>query len=112
MIARAREIRGSSLAKSVAFSVFASLLPLLVVGVSVVGFIAHGQDDFASKVIERLGLTGSAADLFTDAIAASADARATTSVIGLDAAAHHRARPGGGGEGHLRRGVAGGRPRA
>ncbi len=62
---------------------FASLLPLLVVGVSVVGFISHGQDDFASKVIERLGLTGSAADLFTNAIATSEDARATTSVIGL-----------------------------
>jgi membrane protein len=67
----------------VAFSVFASLLPLLVVGIAVVGFVSHGRDDFANSVIERLGLTGSAADLFTDAIAASEDARATTSIIGL-----------------------------
>ena len=77
------EVGGGVSAKAIAFSMFASLLPLLIVGIAVIGFISHSNANFASDAIDKLGLTGSSADTFKSAITASDKNRAATSVIGF-----------------------------
>ena len=77
------EVGGDTSAKAIAFSMFASLLPLLIVGIAVIGFISHSNANFAGDAITKLGLTGSSADTFRSAISASENNRAATSIIGF-----------------------------
>jgi membrane protein len=81
--ARFGEIGGGPLSSSIALAGFLSLFPLLLVGIAAVGFIAKGDDDFTSTVIDNLNLQGRAAEVVEDAIhTAQGSARAAT-VIGL-----------------------------
>ena len=47
---------------------FLSLFPLLLLGISVVGFVASDRTDYADQVIDNLGLTGRAAEQVLDVI--------------------------------------------
>jgi membrane protein len=77
------EIGAAALASAITLSAFLSMIPLLVVGIAVLGFVASGQPDLGSSLVDRLGLTGAAADLIQDAVSQAADSRRAASVIGL-----------------------------
>lgn len=80
---RVGEINGGFAASAITVTIFLSLFPLLLVAIAVVGFIAHGNDDLASEVIDKLGLTGAGAETMTDALAKASESRQAASVIGL-----------------------------
>jgi membrane protein len=77
------EIGGGPLSSSIALATFLSLFPLLLVMISVVGFVSSGNADFTSDVISELGLQGEAADVVESAIATAEDSKRAASVIGL-----------------------------
>jgi len=76
-------IGGGPLSSSITLATFVSLFPLLLVLISVVGFLSHGNADFTSDVISQLGLQGEAAQAVEDAIVVAEDSRQAASIIGL-----------------------------
>jgi membrane protein len=80
---RVGDVGGGPLASSIALAAFLSLFPLLLVGISVVGFVAANDTGFVDDVIEQFGLTGSAADLVSDVVSNAQDSRRTASLIGV-----------------------------
>ena len=80
---RVSEINGGFAASAITVTIFLSIFPLLLVVIAVVGFIAAGNDDLASEVIDKLGLTGAAAETMTDALQKASDSRQVASVLGL-----------------------------
>ena len=80
---RVGEINGGFAASAITVTIFLSIFPLLLVAISIVGFIAAGNDDLAPDLIEKLGLTGPGAQTMTDALSKAADSRQAASVIGL-----------------------------
>lgn len=77
------ELGGAPLASALTLSAFLSLIPLVVVGIAIVGFVAAGSPDLGERLVEGLGLTGAAAELFTDAIDQATSSRRAASVVGL-----------------------------
>jgi membrane protein len=77
------ELEGGVAAAAVTLSIFVSLFPALLVGTAIVGFIANGRVDLAGDIIDRLGLTGTAANVMTDAVASAQHSRRAASVIGF-----------------------------
>lgn len=84
---RYREIHGGELASAVTLAAFLSLIPLLVVGVAVLGFLsAHwsGDTDLTSEVLDQLGMARTeAGQTLRDAIQTAEQSRKAASVIGL-----------------------------
>ena len=80
---RFSEVHGGFLAGSVTLAAFLSLFPLLLLLTAVVGFFSAGRPDLAGEVTRELGLTGDAARVVVDAIAAAESNRRTASVVGL-----------------------------
>ena len=62
------EFKGNNLAAAVAFQMFVSLFPLLLVVVAVVGLFARSDSTVAGDIIGKLGLQGDAARLLNDGI--------------------------------------------
>jgi membrane protein len=79
---RFSEVHGGYLAAAVTLTAFLSLFPLLLVAVAVVGFVAHGNQDLPREIIERMGLTGEAADAVTSAISTAERSRGTALGLG------------------------------
>ena len=77
------ELEGGVVAAAVTLSIFVSLFPALLVGTAIVGYIANGSVDLASDVIDRLGLSGTAADVMTEAISSAEKSRRAASIIGF-----------------------------
>src|SRR5438045_1086789 len=77
------EVHGSYLASAITLAAFVSIFPLLLVAIAVIGFITHNNPDFPRKVIEQLGLTGSAADTMVKSLATASKSRRAASVVGL-----------------------------
>jgi membrane protein len=77
------EIGGGPLSSSIALATFLSLFPLLLVGISVIGFLSAGNTDFTSDVISKLGLQGKAAEVVENAIGTAEDSKQAASIIGL-----------------------------
>ena len=80
---RVNDVGGGPLSSSIALAGFLSLFPLLLVGISVIGFVAAGRTDFPQEVIRQLGLTGEAADRMLDTIREAEDSRRVASIVGL-----------------------------
>jgi membrane protein len=80
---RVGDVGGGPLSSSIALAGFLSLFPLLLLGISVVGFVASDQTDFADRVIESLGLTGRAAEEVLGVIDKAEQSRRAASVVGL-----------------------------
>src|SRR5688572_5179248 len=68
------EIHGGYLAAAVTLAAFTSIFPLLLVTVSVIGYLSI-DSDLPAQIVERLGLTGSAAQAVLDAIAIAQESR-------------------------------------
>ncbi|MGQ0618159.1 MAG: YihY/virulence factor BrkB family protein [Acidimicrobiia bacterium] len=77
------DVQGAVYAKALTLSLFLSVFPLLLVATAVVGFLAAGDSNLTNDVVEKLGLTGSAADSIGNAIEAAQKSRRTASVIGF-----------------------------
>jgi membrane protein len=80
---RYNELEGGMVAAAVTLAIFISLFPALLVGTAIVGFIAQGHVDLSSQIIEKLGLTGNAADTLREAISTAEHSRRTASIVGL-----------------------------
>lgn len=80
---RANEVHGNQLASAVTLGAFVAIFPLLLSMIAIVGFVAAGSTDFAAKVVDELGLTGSAAEVVLDAIATAQRTRVAASVVGI-----------------------------
>lgn len=80
---RYTELDGSMVAAAVTLSIFISLFPALLVGTAILGFVAQGHVDLSSQIIDKLGLTGNAADTLRDAIGTASRSRKTASIVGL-----------------------------
>lgn len=76
-------IGGGPLSSSIGLAGFLSLFPLLLVLIAVVGFVSSGSTDFASRLIDDLGLQGRAAEVVTDAITAAEGTKRTATIIGI-----------------------------
>lgn len=83
VVDRYNELEGAVIASSVTLSIFISLFPLLLVTTAVIGFVASGEPTLSSDIIDRLGLTGTAADALRDAIRAAQESRQAASIVGL-----------------------------
>jgi membrane protein len=80
------ELHGGELASAITLSAFLSLLPLLLVGIAVLGFFsAASSKDLAKEVIENLQLDRSSqtAELIGDAMRTAETSRKAASVLGL-----------------------------
>ena len=80
---RVGDVGGGPLSSSIALAAFLSLFPLLLLGISVVGFVSAGRTDFPQEVIRQLGLTGEAAERMLDTIGQAEDSRRAASVVGF-----------------------------
>ena len=77
------EINGGFAASAITITVFLAIFPLLLVVVSVIGYLNAGNADLASDLIEKLDLTGPAARTLTDALDTASQSRQAASIIGL-----------------------------
>ena len=78
------EVQGDPLANGIALQIFLSLIPLLLVVIAVVGFIAGGDATFAGDVVDFLGLPagGDAAETLRETIENAEESRRAASVVG------------------------------
>ncbi len=76
-------IGGGPLAASIALASFLSLFPLLLVAIAVVGFWSSSDSGFALRLVQEMGLRGTAATSVQDAIKAAEGSRRAASIVGL-----------------------------
>ena len=77
------ELEGNVVASSVTLSIFISLFPALLVGTAIVGFVAAGSVDLPGQIIDKLGVSGTAADALREAIESAQNSRQAASIVGL-----------------------------
>jgi membrane protein len=80
---RVGDQHGNYLAGAISVAAFLALFPLLLVALSVAGFISHGHGDVSGSVIRHLGLSGAAAAEITNALRTAERNRQATGLIGL-----------------------------
>jgi len=80
---RFSELDGNVIASSVTLSIFISLFPALLVGTAIIGFVASGSVDLSSQIIDKLGLSGTAADALREAVDSAHTSRQAASIVGL-----------------------------
>ena len=78
------EIQGTALANGIALQSFLSLIPLLLVGIAVAGFLAEGDATFTGDVIDAFGLPpdGTAAENLSEAIQTAEESKRAASIVG------------------------------
>jgi membrane protein len=80
---RYSELEGGVIAAAVTLSIFISLFPALLVGTAIVGFIAQGHVDLSGQIIDKLGVSGNAADTLREAVGTASHSRKTASIVGI-----------------------------
>ncbi len=80
---RFSEINGSGLAAAITLRSFLAIFPLLVLATAVLGFASVSADDLASRIVNNLGVTGTAADTVTEAVDAARASRRTATIVGV-----------------------------
>jgi membrane protein len=76
------EVHGNSLAGSITLQSFLSLFPLLLLAISVAGFVVGHDPRLATDIVGKLGLTGQAAQAFSTALTRAAETKGTTLSLG------------------------------
>ncbi len=76
-------IGGGPRSASIGLSAFLSLFPLLLVIIAVVGFLASGDAEFATRLVGELGLEGEAAETFTASVQTAEGSRRAASIVGF-----------------------------
>jgi membrane protein len=79
------EVKGGYLAGAVTLAAFLSVFPLLLLGVSVLGFFSSGNPDLATTLLDNLGVPSGSdiAELVQDALATAEESRRGASIVGL-----------------------------
>lgn len=79
------EVQGTALANGIALQTFLSLIPLLLVGIAIAGFLADGDATFTGDVIDAFGLprTSTAAENLTEAIRSAQESKRAASLVGV-----------------------------
>ena len=77
------ELNGNNLAAAVTLQAFIAVFPLLVIAVSIAGFVSAGGTDVAGSIVERLGLTGVAEETFVNAVQTAEDSRRAGTIVGF-----------------------------
>ncbi|MEO6988223.1 MAG: YihY/virulence factor BrkB family protein [Aquihabitans sp.] len=77
------EINGSFVSSGITVAIFIAVFPLLLVAIAIVGFVASNNDQFASQLIDELGLTGTAAQTMTDSLERASNSKQAASIVGL-----------------------------
>ena len=79
------EVQGDPLANGIALQIFLSLIPLLLVAIAVVGFLAGGDATFTDDAIDFLGIPadGDAAGALRTTIESAEESRQAASIIGV-----------------------------
>lgn len=79
------QLHGGYLSSAISLAGFLALFPLLLVGMSVVGFFSSGDPTLPSDALRVLGLRPSsdAAEIVTAAIRTAEESKAATSVVGV-----------------------------
>lgn len=80
---RVGAVGGGAYSSALALAAFVSLFPLLLVLIAILGFFSANNVDLAADTVERLGLTGQAADTLLNAFSAAERTRATATIIGV-----------------------------
>ena len=80
---RFRDIRGQNAASALTLSLFLSIFPLILVAVSVLGFVSAGDPNFVKDTIDSLNLTGEAQKIFTNAMNSAQENRGAVGIVGL-----------------------------
>jgi membrane protein len=80
---RVGAVGGGAFSSALALAAFLSLFPLMLVLIAVVGFFSANNVDLPAETIQRLGLTGQAAETLENAFAAAERTRGTATIIGL-----------------------------
>jgi len=80
---RVNEIGGGFLASAVTLTVFLSLFPVLLLALSVIGFVSSGDHDLGARLIGQFGLTGDAAEVLLEGLASAEEHKASSSVLGV-----------------------------
>jgi len=75
--------RGANLAAAISMRGFLALFPVVVLAISIVGFLGGDPRQVADDIVRELGLSGSAAKTITDAVATAQRTKVASSVIGL-----------------------------
>ena len=83
LLERVGEVNGGLVSASVTLTIFVSIFPLMLVAIAVVGFLAAGDETVAPRLIENLGLSGTAAETLERAVDTASDSRQAASVVGL-----------------------------
>lgn len=78
------EVQGDPLANGIALQIFLSLIPLLLVTIAIVGFVAGGDVTFARDAIDFLGIpaNGEAAETLRTTIENAEESRRVASIVG------------------------------
>ena len=71
------------MASAVTLNLFLAIFPLLLIAISIVGFITNNNADTIDDLISTLGLTSQAADTLNQALHHAADTKEAASIIGL-----------------------------
>lgn len=77
------QIRGTALANGIALQTFISIFPLLIVAISVIGFLSAGNPDFTNELVDSLSLTGESAKQIREMVANAESSRQAASAVGL-----------------------------
>ncbi len=77
------DLNGGYVAGAVTLALFLSLFPLILVAIAVLGFFSSSDASLADDIIERLGLSGTAADQLEEAVATAEDSTGFASSLGL-----------------------------
>jgi membrane protein len=76
-------VGGGPLSAALALAAFVSLFPLVLVGIAVVGFVSTNDVNLAAETVDRLGLTGQAAQTLLDAFQAAERTRRGATIVGF-----------------------------
>jgi membrane protein len=80
---RLREVRAAQLVSSIALRAFYSIFPLLLVAISVLGFVARNNADLGADVVRKLKLTGDMDRIVRDSIGSAKGSAGLAGVIGI-----------------------------
>jgi len=82
VVKRFGEVQGGPLSSNITLAAFASLFPLMLVAIAILGLVA-GQTDVAGTVIDRLSLSGDAADTVRNTLIRASSSKRSASIVGL-----------------------------
>jgi membrane protein len=80
---RVGAVGGGAYSSALALAALLSLFPLMLVLIAIVGYFSVSDVNLAQETVDRLGLTGDAADTMLRAFGTAEDTRRTATIVGV-----------------------------